>query len=186
MWNNPIHVLAITEIRNNGGDDSLWLLHDDQKKIGSCLCSFQLPGIGAKCRKWRWQQKKMSGIWQWLKGAIWKHEAAMHSFIHSVRPVFVCWCSWGDWNLGHMESFLGMVLKGGFCFGPAVTQWTRRGQHTWRLTNLKWVSVNEATAKDGELCQSRRPCSCLSAASSSSSAPLLIPRSKFLGNELFW
>lgn len=57
MWNNPIHVLAITEIRNNGGDDSFWLLRGDQKKIGFCLCCFQLPGIGAKCRKWRWQQK---------------------------------------------------------------------------------------------------------------------------------
>lgn len=108
MWNNPIHVLAITEIRNNGGDDSLWLLHGDQKKSDSVFAAFNFLELGQNAENGG-DNKKISGIWEWLKGAIWKHEAAMHSFIHSVQPVFVCGCSWRDWNLGHMESFLGMV-----------------------------------------------------------------------------
>lgn len=128
--------------------------------------------------------KKMSGIWEWLKGVIGKHEAAMHSCIHSVRSVFGC--SWRDWNLGHMESFWEWSRKVG---SVLVLLW-HSGQGEVNvpegLTNLKWVSVNEATVKEGELCQSRRPRSCPSAASSSSSALLLIPCSKFLGNELFW
>lgn len=48
------------------------------------------------------------------------------------------------------------VLEAVLCFGPAVTQWTRQGQCTWRLTEQKWVSIKETTGKGGN-CVKAKP-----------------------------
>lgn len=76
MRNSAVHVLGITEIRNNGGDDSLWLhMATTKNRIVSVLLS----------TSWNWRQNVENGGDNKknpkdlrVVEKILKHEAAMH------------------------------------------------------------------------------------------------------------
>lgn len=71
MCNNAIHVLGITEIRNNGGDDSLWLYTRSEKKTDPVSDAFNFLELEN-----RGDNNKVPLGFE--SGLILKHEAATH------------------------------------------------------------------------------------------------------------